>query len=152
MIEARGSEEQQLPHSVEAEQAVLGGLMLTNDSFDTVASVISEKDFFAQDHQLIFQTMRSLSGDSKPLDVITLSEVLQNNKDLEQVGGAAYLVELANNTPSSANIGAYAQIVLERSVIRQLITAASDIVKKGFNPLDNIGQFTFGFCQQRTTV
>jgi replicative DNA helicase len=135
MIEARGSEEQQLPHSVEAEQAVLGGLMLTNDSFDTVASVISEKDFFAQDHQLIFQTMRSLSGDSKPLDVITLSEVLQNNKDLEQVGGAAYLVELANNTPSSANIGAYAQIVLERSVIRQLITAASDIVKKGFNPL-----------------
>ena len=70
--------------------------------------------------------MRSLSGDSKPLDVITLSEVLQNNKDLEQVGGAAYLVELANNTPSSANIGAYAQIVLERSVIRQLITAASD--------------------------
>jgi replicative DNA helicase len=135
MIEERGSEDQQLPHSVEAEQAVLGGLMLTNDSFDTVASVISETDFFAQDHQLIFQTMRSLSDDSKPLDVITLSEVLQNNKDLEQVGGAAYLVELANNTPSSANIGAYAQIVLERSVIRQLITAASDIVKKGFNPL-----------------
>jgi replicative DNA helicase len=135
MIEERGSEDQQLPHSVEAEQAVLGGLMLTNDSFDTVASVISENDFFAQDHQLIFQTMRSLSDDSKPLDVITLSEVLQNNKDLEQVGGAAYLVELANNTPSSANIGAYAQIVLERSVIRQLITAASDIVKKGFNPL-----------------
>ena len=135
MVEERGSEDQQLPHSVEAEQAVLGGLMLTNDSFDTVASVISETDFFAQDHQLIFQTMRSLSDDSKPLDVITLSEVLQNNKDLEQVGGAAYLVELANNTPSSANIGAYAQIVLERSVIRQLITAASDIVKKGFNPL-----------------
>lgn len=135
MVEERGSEDQQLPHSVEAEQAVLGGLMLTNDSFDTVASVISETDFFAQDHQLIFQTMRSLSDDSKPLDVITLSEVLQNNKDLEQIGGAAYLVELANNTPSSANIGAYAQIVLERSVIRQLITAASDIVKKGFNPL-----------------
>ncbi|MEH6466695.1 MAG: replicative DNA helicase [Porticoccus sp.] len=135
MVEDRSSEEQQLPHSVEAEQAVLGGLMLTNDSFDTVASVIAETDFFAQDHQLIFQTMRSLSDDSKPLDVITLSEVLQNNQELEQVGGAAYLVELANNTPSSANIGAYAQIVLERSVIRQLITAASDIVKKGFNPL-----------------
>ncbi|MEH6616259.1 MAG: replicative DNA helicase [Porticoccus sp.] len=135
MVEDRSSEDQQLPHSVEAEQAVLGGLMLTNDSFDTVASVIAETDFFAQDHQLIFQTMRSLSDDSKPLDVITLSEVLQNNQELEQVGGAAYLVELANNTPSSANIGAYAQIVLERSVIRQLITAASDIVKKGFNPL-----------------
>lgn len=135
MVENRGSEEQQLPHSVEAEQAVLGGLMLTNDSFDTVASVISEKDFFAQDHQLIFENMRALSAESKPLDVITLSETLQNNNELDQVGGAAYLVELANNTPSSANIGAYAQIVLERSIIRQLITAASDIVKKGFNPL-----------------
>ena len=135
MVESRGSEEQQLPHSIEAEQAVLGGLMLTNGSFDTVASVVAETDFFSQDHQLIFQTMRSLSAESKPLDVITLSETLQNTNKLEQVGGAAYLVELANNTPSSANIGAYAQIVLERSIIRQLINAASDIVKKGYNPL-----------------
>ncbi|MDX2462979.1 MAG: replicative DNA helicase [Porticoccus sp.] len=135
MVESRGSEEQQLPHSIEAEQAVLGGLMLTNGSFDTVASVVTETDFFSQDHQLIFQTMRSLSAESKPLDVITLSETLQNTNKLEQVGGAAYLVELANNTPSSANIGAYAQIVLERSIIRQLINAASDIVKKGYNPL-----------------
>jgi len=135
MAENRGSEEQQLPHSIEAEQAVLGGLMLTNGSFDSVASVVSETDFFAQDHQLIFQTMRTLSSESKPLDVITLSETLQNTNELDQVGGAAYLVELANNTPSSANIGAYAQIVLERSIIRQLITAAGDIVKKGYNPL-----------------
>ncbi|PCJ91418.1 MAG: replicative DNA helicase [Porticoccaceae bacterium] len=135
MAENRGNEEQKLPHSIEAEQAVLGGLMLTNDSFDTVAAVVSEVDFFSQDHQIIFQTMRSLSSESKPLDVITLSETLQNTNELEQVGGAAYLVELANNTPSSANIGAYAQIVLERSIIRQLITAASDIVKKGYNPL-----------------
>lgn len=135
MVESRSSEEQQLPHSIEAEQAVLGGLMLTNGSFDTVASVVTETDFFSQDHQLIFQTMRSLSAESKPLDVITLSETLQNTNKLEQVGGAAYLVELANNTPSSANIGAYAQIVLERSIIRQLINAASDIVKKGYNPL-----------------
>lgn len=135
MAENRGSEEQQLPHSIEAEQAVLGGLMLTNGSFDSVASVVSEVDFFAQDHQLIFQTMRTLSSESKPLDVITLSETLQNTNELDQVGGAAYLVELANNTPSSANIGAYAQIVLERSIIRQLITAAGDIVKKGYNPL-----------------
>ena len=135
MVESRGSGEQQLPHSIEAEQAVLGGLMLTNGSFDSIASVVSETDFFANDHQLIFQTMRTLSSESKPLDVITLSETLQNTNELEQVGGAAYLVELANNTPSSANIGAYAQIVLERSIIRQLIIAAGDIVKKGYNPL-----------------
>ncbi|WP_461516084.1 replicative DNA helicase [Porticoccus sp.] len=135
MAEDRSSIEQQLPHSIEAEQAVLGGLMLSNGAFDTVASVISEKDFFASDHQLIFQTMQVLSGEQKPLDLITLSESLENNSQLQQVGGVAYLAELANNTPSSANVGAYAQIVLERSIIRQLISASSDIVKKGYNPL-----------------
>ncbi|TNF01882.1 MAG: replicative DNA helicase [Gammaproteobacteria bacterium] len=135
MVEDRGTTEQQLPHSIEAEQAVLGGLMLSNGAFDSVASVISEKDFFASDHQLIFETMRQLSAEQKPLDLITLSESLENNSQLDHVGGSVYLAELANNTPSSANISAYAQIVLERSIIRQLISAASDIVKKGYNPL-----------------
>lgn len=135
MVDERGTTEQQLPHSIEAEQAVLGGLMLSNGAFDTVASVISEKDFFASDHQLIFETMRQLSAEQKPLDLITLSESLENNSQLDHVGGSVYLAELANNTPSSANISAYAQIVLERSIIRQLISAASDIVKKGYNPL-----------------
>lgn len=135
MVEDRGTLEQQLPHSIEAEQAVLGGLMLSNGGFEAIASLISEKDFFASDHQLIFQTMRQLNIEQKPLDIITLSETLQNNRQLDQIGGSTYLVELSNNTPSSANINAYAQIVLERSIIRQLITAASDIVKKGYNPL-----------------
>ncbi|WP_414702920.1 replicative DNA helicase [Porticoccus hydrocarbonoclasticus] len=135
MVEDREALEQQLPHSIEAEQAVLGGLMLSNSGFDAVASLISDKDFFASDHQLIFQTMRQLNAEQKPLDIITLSEALQNNRQLDQIGGSSYLVELSNNTPSSANINAYAQIVLERSIIRQLITAASDIVKKGYNPL-----------------
>lgn len=135
MVEHREALEQQLPHSIEAEQAVLGGLMLSNSGFDAVASLISDKDFFASDHQLIFQTMGQLNAEQKPLDIITLSEALQNNRQLDQIGGSSYLVELSNNTPSSANINAYAQIVLERSIIRQLITAASDIVKKGYNPL-----------------
>jgi len=135
MVEDREALEQQLPHSIEAEQAVLGGLVLSNSGFDAVASLISDKDFFANDHQLIFQTMRQLNAEQKPLDIITLSEALQNNRQLDQIGGSSYLVELSNNTPSSANINAYAQIVLERSIIRQLITAASDIVKKGYNPL-----------------
>ena len=135
MLDERSSESHQLPHSLEAEQAVLGGLMLTNDSFDTVASVISEDDFFGLDHQLIFKTMRRLSSEDKPLDVITLSETLQSANELTRVGGAHYLVELADNTPSSANISAYAQIVLERSIVRQLITAASDIARNGYTPL-----------------
>jgi len=126
--------ENQLPHSVEAEQAVIGGLMLSNGSFDVVAELIVESDFFSEDHKLIFETMRLLSSEKKPLDVITLSETLQNANKLENVGGASYLVELSDNTPSSANVKAYAQIVLERSIIRKLIIAATDIVKKSHNP------------------
>lgn len=138
MLDAVGddySQSEQLPHSIEAEQAVLGGLILTNGAFDTVAAIIAEQDFFTRDHQLIFETMRGLSAAGQPLDIITLSEALQNNNQLSLVGGAAYLVELADNTPSSTNVKAYAQIVLERSIIRQLIGAAGDIVKKGYNPL-----------------
>ena len=135
MVEDRDTSEQQLPHSLEAEQAVLGGLMLSNGAFDAVAAIVSEKDFFASDHQLIFQTMRQLSAEQKPLDLITLSECLENGGLLEQAGGAIYLAELADNTPSAANVNAYAQIVLERSIIRQLILASSEIVKKSYNPL-----------------
>ena len=126
---------QQLPHSLEAEQAVLGGLMLANESFDGVASIIDEGDFYSHDHRLIFQTMHKLASEGKPFDVITLSETLKEIGDREEVGGEAYLVELATNTPSAANIQAYAQIVLERSIVRQLIAATSEIAQKGFTPL-----------------
>ena len=107
---------QPLPHSIEAE-------------------VLADSDFYSTDHQLIFNAMLSLSADGQPFDPITLSEFLQNNNDLSAVGGAEYLVDLAHSTPSSANIKAYTQIVLERSIVRQLIGAASDIVRKGYNPL-----------------
>jgi replicative DNA helicase len=126
---------QPLPHSVEAEQAVLGGLMLKNDAFDSIASVISDSDFYNTDHQLIFNAMTSLAAEGQPFDPITLGESLQNSNELASIGGAEYLVDLASSTPSSANIQAYTQIVLERSIVRQLIGAASDIVRKGYNPL-----------------
>jgi replicative DNA helicase len=135
MVKNPAIEENQLPHSVEAEQAVIGGLMLSNSSFDTVAELVVESDFFSEDHRLIFNTMRTLSAAQKPLDVITLSETLENTNKLESVGGTPYLVELSNNTPSSSNVKAYAQIVLERSIIRKLILAATDIVRKGHNPV-----------------
>jgi len=129
------SNDLQLPHSREAEQAVLGGLMLANESFDSVSSILSESDFYLADHQLIFRTMGKLAENENPFDVITLSETLKEHGDLEQVGGDEYLVELATNTPSAANLLAYAQIVLERSIVRQLITATTEIARKGMNPL-----------------
>ncbi|MES2822197.1 MAG: replicative DNA helicase [Pseudomonadota bacterium] len=123
-----------LPHSVEAEQSVLGGLMLDNKRLDSVLEVISEADFFRDDHRMIFRMMNKLQENSEPLDVITLSEELYKHNELEQVGGLAYLVDMANNTPSSANIVAYAKIVRERSTLRQLIAATSEISKSSFNP------------------
>jgi replicative DNA helicase len=123
-----------LPHSVEAEQSVLGGLMLDNNRLDAVLEVVSEADFFRDDHKLIFRMMIELQEAGQPLDVITLSEELHKHDELERVGGLGYLVEMANNTPSAANIAAYAKIVRERSTLRQLIAAAQEISKSSMNP------------------
>jgi replicative DNA helicase len=121
------------PQSLEAEQSVLGGLMLDNSAWDTVAEIVIEQDFYRHDHRLIFQAMCKLSDQSQPLDVITLSDALRKLNELETAGGMAYLGELANNTPSVSNIGAYAKIVRERSVLRQLITVANEIANDAFN-------------------
>ncbi len=122
------------PHSVEAEQAVLGGLMLDNKRLDAVREVLTEEDFYRDDHRQIFRVMCVLGEESEPLDVITLAEELHRHDELERVGGLGYLTELAANTPSAANIVAYANIVRERSTLRQLISAAQEITHSGYNP------------------
>lgn len=121
------------PHSIEAEQSVLGGLMLDNRAWDQVVDRLRDTDFYRNEHRLIFRAMSRLLEQSKPLDVLTVSEALRELHELEQVGGEVYLFELSNNTPSAANIIAYADIVRERSVLRQLIAAASDIAESAFN-------------------
>jgi replicative DNA helicase len=135
MFSSESTANQPPPHSVEAEQAVLGALMLKNDAFDSTSEVLSKSDFYVKDHQLIFAAMTELSAGQQPFDPITLTESLKNSNDLGVIGGSEYLLELAQNTPSSANIEAYTQIVLERSILRQLISAASEIVRKGYHPL-----------------
>ncbi|MBD3610722.1 MAG: replicative DNA helicase, partial [Gammaproteobacteria bacterium] len=122
------------PHSIEAEQSVLGGLMLDNATWDQVADLLIEEDFYRRDHKLIFRAVRDLSEDNTPYDVVTLSEWLTSNNLLDEAGGLAYLGTLAKNTPSAANIKAYANIVRERSVMRQLISVGTEISNAGFNP------------------
>jgi len=133
--EQRASASMTPPHSVEAEQAVLGGLMLDNLRLEAVRELISEADFYRDDHRQIFRMMCQLAEDSEPLDVITLSEELHRHEQLDRVGGLGYLTELAANTPSAANILAYANIVRERSTLRQLISVAQEISRSGYNPL-----------------
>ena len=122
------------PHSIEAEQAVLGGLMLSGQAWDRVADKLGEEDFYRREHQLIFRAIGELSGKNMPCDAVTLGEWFEHNGTADLVGGIAYVVELANATPSAANIEAYAQIVREKSVLRQLIDAGTEIAGDGFNP------------------
>ena len=122
------------PHSIEAEQSVLGGLMIRNEAWDTVADKLSARDFYRPHHQIIFEVMAALANDLQPLDVLTVAEALESRKLAERVGGIAYLAELAEETPSAANIGAYAQIVRERAILRQLISAGSGITESAFEP------------------
>ncbi len=122
------------PHSIEAEQSVLGGLMLDNQAWDNVVSKITEADFYRFEHRVIFRALQSLSQRESPFDVITVTEALKNLKELDNAGGELFLFELANNTPSVANINAYADIVREKSVRRQLIAVANQIADGAFNP------------------
>jgi len=115
------------PHSVEAEQSVLGGLMLDNPAWDKISDFIMEEDFYRRDHRLIFRAVSGLVEKSSPYDVVTLSEWLEKVGELDNAGGLAYLGSLAKNTPSAANIIAYAKIVRERSILRQLIQVGHNI-------------------------
>lgn len=122
------------PHSTEAEQSVLGGLMIANEAWDNVADQVTEADFYRAAHRAIFRQMARLVEAGEPIDVVTLSEALDRSGELDQIGGLPYLVELAKNTPSTVNIRAYGKVVRERSSLRALIQVASDIVDSGYNP------------------
>ena len=122
------------PHSLEAEQSVLGGLMLDNEAWDRVAEKVVAKDFYRRPHQLMFATMAKLTESSSPIDLVTLAEALEMAGKLDDVGGFAYIAEIAKNTPSASNVAAYAEIVRERAVMREMIAVANEIAEAGFDP------------------
>jgi replicative DNA helicase len=137
MADAAASETDALkvpPHSLEAEQAVLGGLMVDNGAWDQVADRVAEEDFYRRDHRVIFRAVRELAEAGEPMDVVTLSNWLKSMDQLETAGGLPYLGALAKDTPSAANIKAYADIVREKSVLRQLIRAGTRVAESAFNP------------------
>ncbi len=146
------------PHSIQAEQSVLGGLMLDNQSWDQIADRVGEIDFYRREHQLIFRAVEALAELSKPFDIVTLSEELNRLGVLDESGGLAYLSTLARDTPSAANIRAYADIVREHSVTRQLIHVGNEIANSGFQPegrnsselLDAAESKVFEIAEQRS--
>lgn len=146
------------PHSIEAEQSVLGALMLDNKAWDKIADKVTDVDFYHQAHRLIFNVVANLANKNVPFDVLTVAEALKNQLQLDNVGGELYLFELARNTPSASNVGAYAQIVRERSILRQLISVSNEIAENAFFPqgrdsneiLDTAEQQIFKISQQGT--
>ena len=122
------------PHSVEAEQSVLGGLLLDNEAADKVGDVLAADDFYTEAHRLLYRHITQLIADGKPADVVTLSEALTSIQKLDYVGGLAYLGALVQGVPTAANIRHYARIVRERSILRQLAATAAEIAETAYRP------------------
>ena len=122
------------PHSVEAEQAVLGGLLLSNPAWDRIGDLIGESDFYRADHRVLWRTITKLIEDNKPADVLTVAEALKVSGEVGDVGGIAYLDQLASGTPSAANIRRYAEIVRERAIMRKLAEVGTNIADSAYSP------------------
>lgn len=122
------------PHSNEAEQSVIGALMLDNRAWDRVIDFVVEDDFYRAEHRYIYGAIQTLAERNQPFDVLTISEVLKSQQLIDKIGGETYLFEIAQNTPTAANVIAYAEIVRDRSVLRQLMGTATDIADRVFNP------------------
>jgi replicative DNA helicase len=145
------------PHSIEAEQSILGGLMLDNSKWDVVGDLVLEEDFYRQDHRLIYRVVSRLANMGAALDVVTVAEQLEQSKELDNVGGMSYLGELVEKTPSASNVRAYASIVHERAVLRRLIAVSGEISDSAFNPegrttselLDNAERKVFQIAESR---
>ncbi len=137
------------PHSIDAEQAVLGGLMLDERAWERIADKLNEQDFYRKDHRLIYRALTELSEKNMPCDAVTLGEWFESNGLAEMVGGSSYILQLANSTPSAANIVAYADIVREKSILRQLIDAGTEITGDGFQPEGRSTQEILESAEQR---
>jgi replicative DNA helicase len=135
------------PHSIEAEQSVLGGLLLDNNAWDKAGDLLADGDFYRHEHRLIYAAIGGLVAATKPADVLTVYEHLQSLGKADEVGGLAYINDLAQSVPSAANIRRYAEIVRDRAVMRQLVTAADQIATQAFNPQGRSADDVLEFAQ-----
>ena len=136
------------PHSIEAEQSVLGGLMISNDAWERVEEMLVADDFYRQDHRIIFSALGQLANAGQPLDAITVSDFLDRQGHTQETGGLDYLASLVTNTPSAANIIAYATAVRERALLRELISAANEIADTAYHPEGRDGTELVDFAER----
>jgi len=145
-----------LPQNIEAEQSVLGGILIDNEALHKVLEIIEPNDFYRDNHKKIFLAFLELFENNTPLDIITVTELLQKKGELTNIGGATYLASLVDSVPTTANITHYAKIIKEKSILRSLIAKATDIVNMGFEAsedvaeiLDKAEEAIFSITQQR---
>src|SRR5260370_25889067 len=129
------------PQNLEAEQSVLGAILLENEAINQVLEILVEDDFYRETHRAIFRAMVDLSDHNQPVDAITLTESLRNRGSLEQIGGAGYIAELAAIVPTAANVAHYAKIVREKAVLRSLATIATDIASSAYDAPSAVDEF-----------
>jgi len=122
------------PHSIEAEESVIGGILLDNEAFDRVADVIRIEDFYVERHARVYSALASLSESAQPMDVVTVAERLRQRGEIERIGGVAFLLELSERVPTAANVEHYARIVKERATLRRLIRASTEIIERAYDP------------------
>ncbi|MDR2000054.1 MAG: replicative DNA helicase [Zoogloeaceae bacterium] len=137
------------PHSIEAEQSLIGGLLLDNHAWDRIADIVAEGDFYRDDHRRIFGHIRKLVESGRPADVVTVYESIDKSNEVDQAGGMAYLGEIANATPSAANIRRYAEIVRERAVLRKLVSVGDEIAANALNPAGRDAKQLLDEAEQR---
>lgn len=126
------------PHNIEAEQAVLGAVFLEPEAMSTASEYLLPEDFYRASHQRIFEVMMTLADKGEPIDLVTVTSALSNNKVLEEVGGVSYLTDVANSVPTAANITYYTKIVSEKSTLRSLIRTATNIVTTGYSEEEDL--------------
>ncbi len=126
------------PQNIEAEQSVLGGILLDNNAVNSVLEILEIADFYSEAHRKIFSAIIELSEKNEPSDLITLSNLLRNNKQINDVGGVAYLASLVDNVPSAANIAYYSKIIKEKSILRRLIGVSTEILNKSYNSTSDV--------------
>src|SRR5258705_6750915 len=129
------------PQNLEAEESVLGGVLLDNTAIDRVLEFVRPDDFYRESHRRIFRAMLGLAERNEPVDLVTLSESLRQRGELQDIGGAAYLGDLAERVPTAANVNHYARIVREKAILRSLITTATEIVTKGYEEQGSVEEF-----------
>ena len=126
------------PQNIEAEMSVLGSLMLDKDAIIKIADLVNPDDFYKDANRLIYETMNELYEDREPIDVLSLSNKLEEKKQLEKIGGSGYLTDLVNSVPTASNVVHYAKVVQKKSLLRKLISAASDIIELGYEEAEDV--------------